>query len=111
MTPLAAPMLEPVLGLVPKYRAHHASRPMMARDADSVYWMSRYVERAEHVARLLLVNSNLLVDVGDLAPQLQQLQWRSIAAIMRTEPPAAVTARLSGQNAPSLRSRLAHVMA
>ena len=27
--------------------------------------MSRYVERAEHVARILLVNSNLLIDVGD----------------------------------------------
>ena len=41
---------------------------MLARDADSMYWMSRYVERAEHVARLLLVNTNLLMDVGDLAP-------------------------------------------
>ena len=40
---------------------------MLARDADAMYWMSRYVERAEHIARLLLVNSNLLIDVGDLA--------------------------------------------
>ena len=44
---------------------------MMARDADSIYWMSRYVERAEHVARLLLVNSNLLIDVGDMTQNLQ----------------------------------------
>ena len=51
----------------PKFQSHTAARPMLARDADSMYWMSRYVERAEHVARLLLVNSNLLVDVGDLA--------------------------------------------
>ena len=26
---------------------------MLARDADSMYWMSRYVERAEHIARLV----------------------------------------------------------
>ena len=38
----------------------HPARPMLARDADSIYWMSRYVERAEHVARLLMVTSSLL---------------------------------------------------
>lgn len=59
-------------------------RPMLARDADAMYWMSRYVERAEHVARLLLVNSNLLIDVGDLAPALQARQWQSILNILRT---------------------------
>ena len=61
---------------------------MLARDADAMYWMSRYVERAEHIARLLLVNSNLLIDVGDLAPRLQQQQWESVLTIMHTgEPP------------------------
>jgi len=58
-------------------------RPMLARDADAMYWMARYVERAEHVARLLLVNSNLLIDVGDLAPALQARQWQSILTILR----------------------------
>ena len=58
-------------------------RPMLARDADAMYWMSRYVERAEHVARLLLVNSNLLIDVGDLAPALQARQWQSLLTILR----------------------------
>ena len=48
-----------------------------------MYWMARYVERAEHVARLLLVNSNLLIDVGDLAPALQARQWQSILTILR----------------------------
>src|SRR3954462_14388781 len=97
MTPLAAPMLEPVVGLVPKYRAHHASRPMLARDADSMYWMSRYVERAEHIARLLLINSNLLMDVGELAPALEQRQWESVMIAMRVEgrlPDAASSALL-----------------
>ena len=60
-----------------------AARPMLSRDADSMYWMSRYVERAEHVARLLLVNGNLLIDVGDLAPALQEQQWLSIIQILR----------------------------
>jgi uncharacterized alpha-E superfamily protein len=58
-------------------------RPMLARDADALYWMARYVERAEHVARLLLVNSNLLIDVGDLAPALQARQWQSLLTILR----------------------------
>src|ERR1700685_2213603 len=71
---------------VAKFSANQPSRPMMARDADSMFWMSRYIERAEHVARLLLVNSNQLIDVGGIAPRLQQ-QRQSILTIMRTEPP------------------------
>jgi uncharacterized alpha-E superfamily protein len=63
---------------------HRARRPLLARDADSMYWLSRYIERAEHVARLLLVNSNLLVDVGDLAPDLRERQWHAIPTIMRS---------------------------
>jgi uncharacterized alpha-E superfamily protein len=59
-------------------------RPMLARDADAMYWMARYVERSEHVARLLLVNSNLLIDVGDLAPALQARQWQSLLTILRS---------------------------
>jgi uncharacterized alpha-E superfamily protein len=62
-----------------------AARPMLSRDADSMYWMSRYVERAEHIARLLLVNGNLLIDVGDLAPTLQEQQWLSILQILRLD--------------------------
>ena len=57
---------------------------MLSRDADSVYWMARYVERAEHTARILLVNTNLLMDVGDLAPDLQQRQWQGVMSIMRS---------------------------
>jgi uncharacterized alpha-E superfamily protein len=64
-------------------RVNQHSRPILARDADSIYWMSRYIERAGHVARLLLVNTNLLVDVGDLAPALEQQQWQSILRITR----------------------------
>jgi uncharacterized alpha-E superfamily protein len=69
---------------IPRLSLHRGARPMLARDADAMYWMSRYVERAEHIARLLLVNSNLLIDVGDLAPRLQQQQWESVLTIMHT---------------------------
>ncbi|MGD1275647.1 MAG: alpha-E domain-containing protein [Tepidisphaeraceae bacterium] len=60
-----------------------SARPMLARDADAMYWMARYVERAEHVARLLLVNANVLIDMGDLAPAMVARQWQSILTILR----------------------------
>src|SRR5215207_8938479 len=101
-----------------------APRPMLARDADSVYWMSRYVERAEHVARVLLINTNLLMDVGELAPDLQEKQWQSVITIMRspalpvTSPTAAaaISASTAGDVTPFARDassayRVAHHMA
>ncbi|HMB94603.1 MAG TPA: alpha-E domain-containing protein, partial [Tepidisphaeraceae bacterium] len=62
------------------------SRPVLARDADATYWMSRYIERAEHVARLLLVNSEALIDIGDVAEALLDRHWQSILKIMNIEP-------------------------
>ena len=35
---------------------------MLSRVADSLYWMSRYLERAEHAARLIDVNIDLMLD-------------------------------------------------
>jgi uncharacterized alpha-E superfamily protein len=35
---------------------------MLSRVADSLYWMSRYLERAEHTTRLLDVNLHLMLD-------------------------------------------------
>jgi uncharacterized alpha-E superfamily protein len=78
MTHLADPV-------IPKFPTHQPAKPMLARDADAMYWMSRYIERAEHVARLLLVNSYLLMDVGELAPTLQQRQWQSVLTILRAD--------------------------
>src|SRR5690349_21711557 len=66
---------------VSKFTLNRAARPMLSRDADSIYWMSRYVERAEHVARLLLINSNLLTDVGDLQRNFQQKLWQGVLTI------------------------------
>lgn len=58
-----------------------ADRPLLSRVAHSLYWMSRYMERAEHVARVLKINTNLLMDVGDLAPEIIDRQWQSVMQI------------------------------
>lgn len=36
---------------------------MLARVLENIYWLSRYIERAENTARLINVNANLLLDV------------------------------------------------
>ena len=53
-------------------------RSLLSRVADSLYWMSRYVERAEHVARSLKITTNLLMDVGDLGEMMLDRQWKSL---------------------------------
>ena len=35
---------------------------MLSRVANSLYWMSRYIERAENIARIVDVNLQLLLD-------------------------------------------------
>jgi uncharacterized alpha-E superfamily protein len=42
---------------------------MLSRVADSLYWMSRYLERTEHTARLLDVTQHQLIDVDVAASQ------------------------------------------
>ena len=37
--------------------------PLLSRVADSVYWIGRYIERAENVARFIDVNLNLRLDL------------------------------------------------
>jgi uncharacterized alpha-E superfamily protein len=50
------------------------SRPLLSRVADAVYWMSRYIERAENVARFIDVNYNLMLDLPrDVAGQWQPI--------------------------------------
>jgi len=36
---------------------------MLSRVAENIYWMARYIERAENAARLVNVNTNLLLDL------------------------------------------------
>ena len=36
---------------------------MLSRVAETIYWLSRYIERAENTARIVTVNANLLLDL------------------------------------------------
>ena len=47
---------------------------MLSRVATSIYWMNRYIERAENYARFMSVNFNLALD---LPPHLDQ-QWEPL---------------------------------
>ncbi len=53
------------------------NRVLLSRAADSVYWMSRYVERAENVARTIEVNLALMLDL----PVEKSAQWRPLIQI------------------------------
>ena len=49
-------------------------KPLLSRVADAVYWMGRYTERAENVARFIGVNQNLMLDL----PGGHGEQWQPI---------------------------------
>ncbi|UJB70497.1 alpha-E domain-containing protein [Acaryochloris sp. 'Moss Beach'] len=49
---------------------------MLSRVADSIFWLNRYIERAENVARFLEVNLNLILDL----PTRVQQQWQPLVA-------------------------------
>ncbi|MGH8729712.1 MAG: alpha-E domain-containing protein [Burkholderiales bacterium] len=50
---------------------------MLSRVADSVYWLGRYLERAENVARFIDVNLNLMLDLGSA----QKQQWEPLVQV------------------------------
>lgn len=50
---------------------------MLSRVAESIYWMSRYFERAENVARFLDVNFRLMLDL----PSGMAVQWEALVRI------------------------------
>jgi len=54
---------------------------MLSRVADSIYWMSRYVERAENVARFVDVNLTLMLDTPDAGGG----QWQPLVNISGDE--------------------------
>ncbi len=51
---------------------------MLSRVADAIYWMSRYLERAENIARFLDVNWHLTLD----APGAMTEQWTPLVRTM-----------------------------
>ena len=51
---------------------------MLSRVADSLYWMSRYAERAENIARILDVNLQLMLDLPKLGQEEQKALWEPV---------------------------------
>jgi uncharacterized alpha-E superfamily protein len=51
---------------------------MLSRVANSLFWMSRYIERAENIARLLDVNLQLLLDFRSLDDEKMCAHWMPI---------------------------------
>jgi uncharacterized alpha-E superfamily protein len=72
---------------------------MLSRVADSLYWMSRYLERAEHSARLIDVQLNLMLDQSTMS---DDQRWRRVLACLG---PAAVT-----EENPTEAQRISHML-
>lgn len=53
---------------------------MLSRVAERIYWLGRYMERSENIARLVNVNSNLLLDL----PSGVRVGWGSLIDISGT---------------------------
>ena len=67
---------------------------MLSRVADSLYWMSRYFERASHCARVLEANFSLMLNPGKVSTGQR---WENVIAHLgmgalaaETEPQAAI---------------------
>src|SRR2546430_1507978 len=54
---------------------------MLSRVADSLYWMGRYLERAENITRLLLVTEDFSTETQGLAEDLAQTAWKDMLEI------------------------------
>jgi uncharacterized alpha-E superfamily protein len=77
---------------------------MLSRVADALFWMSRYLERAEQVARLLDVSFHVELDLHGILGEPHEQQWSGILQVLQHPPiaseegeslPAAITRRLT----------------
>ncbi|MGZ5027992.1 MAG: alpha-E domain-containing protein [Methylobacter sp.] len=55
---------------------------MLSRSAERLYWLARYLERTENIARLVSVHMNLLMDL----PNGVEMGWRQLVRINGSEP-------------------------
>ncbi len=62
---------------------------MLSRVADSLYWMARYIERAEHTARLLAVNLESMIEQS---AEDGEASWARVAAALGGEAAAKADA-------------------
>jgi uncharacterized alpha-E superfamily protein len=58
---------------------------MLSRVADSLYWLARYIERAENNARILDVNLQLTLDVETVGGDNEQQSWEPILASLEDQ--------------------------
>lgn len=56
---------------------------MLSRAADAIYWMNRYVERAENIARFIHVNVHLSLD---MPVSINTDQWAPLVQVMGAYP-------------------------
>lgn len=54
---------------------------MLSRVAENIYWMARYLERAENTARLINATTDLLLDI----PWRASIGWGSVIEILGSE--------------------------
>lgn len=56
---------------------------MLSRMADALYWMTRYLERADNTARLIGINLSHMLEAEDVLTEAAQ--WRPLLAISGSE--------------------------
>jgi uncharacterized alpha-E superfamily protein len=61
---------------------------MLSRVADSLYWMSRYFERADHCARVLDANYNLMLNPSKISTEQR---WQRITTSLGLEAQPSMT--------------------
>jgi len=54
---------------------------MLSRSAERLYWLARYLERTENIARMVSVHMNLLMDL----PKGVEMGWRQLILINTSE--------------------------
>ena len=85
---------------------------MLARVADSLYWIGRYVERAEHMCRLSDVMLNATLDRSDAATQVARIALLAVGDtnVSKAQAPyeAALALTLERGDGGSIFSSIAH---
>jgi uncharacterized alpha-E superfamily protein len=73
---------------------------MLSRVAESLFWMSRYFERAENTSRFLDVNFNLLLDLNSITSVNHPNYWKPLIMVMSD--PEQFTSHYQDYNAHSV---------
>ncbi|MFY8221673.1 MAG: alpha-E domain-containing protein [Pirellulales bacterium] len=60
---------------------------MLSRVADALFWMSRYLERADHLSRAVDVTFHLDLDLHGVLANPVELEWNALLSLLRQPPP------------------------